>query len=92
MAARKNKAKNRPALEITQTRTEIACSTQFFSSLLGTRQLSIEHNLLLAARHIFKLGPKALVIKRGEYGAMLVHQNRTFSVAAFPLGQVHDPT
>src|SRR5712672_2607046 len=57
-----------------------------------TRQLSNEHNLLLAARHIFKLGPKALVIKRGEYGAMLVHQNRTFSVPAFPLEKVHDPT
>src|SRR5580698_8621118 len=57
-----------------------------------TRQLSSEHNLLLAARHIFKLGPKALVIKRGEYGAMLVHQNRTFSVPAFPLEKVHDPT
>ncbi len=50
-----------------------------------TRQLSNEHNLQLAARHIFKLGPKALVIKRGEYGAMLVHQNRSFSVPAFPL-------
>ena len=57
-----------------------------------TRQLSNEHNLLRAARHIFKLGPKALVIKRGEYGAMLVHQNRTFNVPAFPLEQVHDPT
>jgi sugar/nucleoside kinase (ribokinase family) len=57
-----------------------------------TRQLSNEHNLVRAARHIFKLGPKALVIKRGEYGAMLVHQNRVFSVPAFPLEQVHDPT
>jgi sugar/nucleoside kinase (ribokinase family) len=57
-----------------------------------TRQLSNEHNLLMAARHIFKMGPKALVIKRGEYGAMLVHQNRTFSVPAFPLEVVHDPT
>jgi sugar/nucleoside kinase (ribokinase family) len=57
-----------------------------------TRQLSNEHNLLRAARHIFTLGPKALVIKRGEYGAMLVHQNRTFNVPAFPLEQVHDPT
>ena len=57
-----------------------------------TRQLSSEHNLLLAARHIFRLGPKALVIKRGEYGAMLVHQNRTFSVPAFPLEEVRDPT
>jgi sugar/nucleoside kinase (ribokinase family) len=57
-----------------------------------TRQLSNEHNLLRAARHIFKLGPKALVIKRGEYGAMLVHQNRTFSVPGFLLEEVHDPT
>jgi sugar/nucleoside kinase (ribokinase family) len=57
-----------------------------------TRQLSSEHNLLRAARHIFKLGPKALVIKRGEYGAMLVHQNRSFSVPAFLLEEVHDPT
>ncbi len=38
-----------------------------------TRQLSSEHNLLRAARHIFRLGPRTLVIKRGEYGAMLVH-------------------
>ena len=57
-----------------------------------TRQLSSEHNLLRAARHIFTLGPKALVIKRGEYGAMLVHQNRVFNVPAFPLEEVHDPT
>ena len=57
-----------------------------------TRQLSNEHNLMRAARHIFKLGPQALVIKRGEYGAMLVHQNRAFSVPAFPLEEVHDPT
>ena len=54
--------------------------------------LSDEHNLLRAARHIFKLGPKALVIKRGEYGAMMVHQNRVFNVPGFPLEDVHDPT
>jgi len=57
-----------------------------------TRQISNEHNLLRAAQHIFKLGPKALVIKRGEYGAMLVYGNQVFSVPAFPLEQVHDPT
>ena len=57
-----------------------------------TRQLSNEHNLLLAARHIFTLGPKVVVIKRGEYGAMLLHRNRAFQVPAFPLKQVHDPT
>lgn len=57
-----------------------------------TRQLSSEHNLLRAARHIFKLGPKALVIKRGEYGAMLVDKNGVFCVPAFPLEEPHDPT
>jgi bifunctional ADP-heptose synthase (sugar kinase/adenylyltransferase) len=50
------------------------------------------HNLLPAARHIFKLGPNALVIRRGKCGAMLVQLNRTFSVSAFPLKQVHDTT
>jgi sugar/nucleoside kinase (ribokinase family) len=57
-----------------------------------TRQLSSEHNLLRAARHIFRLGPRALVIKRGEYGAMLVHGTHVFCVPAFPLEEVHDPT
>ncbi len=57
-----------------------------------TRQLSNEHNLLRAARHIFKLGPRTLVIKRGEHGAMMVHDDRVFCVPAFPLEEVHDPT
>ncbi len=57
-----------------------------------TRQLSSEHNLLRAARHIFALGPSTLVIKRGEYGAMMVHNNQVFCVPAFPLEEVHDPT
>ncbi len=57
-----------------------------------TRQLSNEHNLLRAARHIFKMGPSTLVIKRGEYGAILVDKNGVFSVPAFPLEEPHDPT
>ena len=57
-----------------------------------TRQLSSEHNLLRAAKHIFRLGPRTLVIKRGEYGALLVHGKSVFSVPAFPLEEVHDPT
>lgn len=57
-----------------------------------TRQLSNEHNLLRAARSIFKMGPKTLVIKRGEHGAMMVHDDWVFSVPAYPLDEVHDPT
>lgn len=57
-----------------------------------TRQLSNEHNLLRAARHIFKMGPSTLVVKRGEYGAMLVDKSGVFCLPAFPLEEPHDPT
>src|SRR2546425_13010550 len=36
--------------------------------------------------------PRTLVIKRGEHGAMMVHDNSVFSVPAYPLEEVHDPT
>ncbi len=57
-----------------------------------TRELSNEHNLLRAARHIFKMGPSILVVKRGEYGAMMVDRRGVFAVPAFPLEEPHDPT
>jgi sugar/nucleoside kinase (ribokinase family) len=57
-----------------------------------TRQLSNEHNLLRAAKHIFKMGPTTLVVKRGEYGAMMVDKRGVFCVPAFPLEEPHDPT
>jgi sugar/nucleoside kinase (ribokinase family) len=57
-----------------------------------TRQLTGEHNLLKAAKAVFKLGPKTLVIKCGEHGALMVHNNFMFSVPAYPLEEVHDPT
>ena len=57
-----------------------------------TRQLSNEHNLLKAAKHIFKMGPSTLVVKRGEYGAMMVDERGVFCVTAFPLEEPHDPT
>jgi sugar/nucleoside kinase (ribokinase family) len=57
-----------------------------------TRQLSSEHNLLRAARHIFKMGPSTLIVKRGEYGAMMVDKRGVFCVPAFPLEEPHDPT
>jgi sugar/nucleoside kinase (ribokinase family) len=57
-----------------------------------TRQLSSEHNLLRAAKRIFKMGPSTLVVKRGEYGAMMVDERGVFCVPAFPLEEPHDPT
>jgi sugar/nucleoside kinase (ribokinase family) len=57
-----------------------------------TRMLSSEHNLLRAARRIFAMGPRILIIKRGEHGALMVDNRGAFAVPAFPLEEVHDPT
>jgi sugar/nucleoside kinase (ribokinase family) len=57
-----------------------------------TRQLSSEYNLLRAAKHIFKMGPSALIVKRGEYGAMMVDKKGVFCIPGFPLEEPHDPT
>jgi sugar/nucleoside kinase (ribokinase family) len=56
------------------------------------RQLAEEPNLIRAARRILLLGPKMLVIKRGEYGAILFGHDLIFSVPAFPVEDVIDPT
>lgn len=57
-----------------------------------TRQLSGEHNLLRAAARIRKMGPRTLVIKRGEFGALLVHGDSVFAIPGFLLDEVQDPT
>lgn len=56
------------------------------------RQLSGHHNLLHAAKAIFRMGPKTLVIKRGEFGALLTRGQDVFTVPGFPLHDVRDPT
>ncbi|MFA5008833.1 MAG: PfkB family carbohydrate kinase [Candidatus Omnitrophota bacterium] len=56
------------------------------------RQLSGENNLLKAAKAIFKFGPKRIIIKKGEHGAMLFSKNSVFCVPAFLLEEVYDPT
>lgn len=56
------------------------------------RQLSGEHNISRAARDILKRGPKQLVIKRGEYGALFFDESSTFFAPAYPLEDVIDPT
>lgn len=57
-----------------------------------TRELSGEPNLLKAARKIIALGPKVLIIKRGEYGTMMINGSSTFLAPAYPLENVFDPT
>jgi sugar/nucleoside kinase (ribokinase family) len=56
------------------------------------RQLSGEHNLRKAARKIIEMGPKTLVIKRGEYGAILFRPDGYFIAPGFLLEDVFDPT
>ncbi|HXN34359.1 MAG TPA: PfkB family carbohydrate kinase, partial [Polyangiaceae bacterium] len=56
------------------------------------RQLSGIHNLVRAAADIRKRGPKMLVIKRGEFGALLFDATGVFFVPAYPLEDVIDPT
>jgi sugar/nucleoside kinase (ribokinase family) len=56
------------------------------------RELSGDWNIHRAGRWILAHGPKRVVIKQGEYGALLIEPNRTFYVPAFPLESVFDPT
>lgn len=56
------------------------------------RQLSEENNLLRAAKAIFKFGPKRIIIKKGEHGALLFSKNSCFCLPAFLLEEVFDPT
>lgn len=56
------------------------------------RQLTGEHSLVRAARKIEKMGPKYVVIKKGEHGALLFHQDQVFFAPALPLEDVFDPT
>ena len=56
------------------------------------RQLTQEHSLVKAARKIQEMGPKYVVIKKGEHGALLFHDGQVFFAPALPLEEVFDPT
>ncbi|MBS1669429.1 MAG: bifunctional hydroxymethylpyrimidine kinase/phosphomethylpyrimidine kinase [Bacteroidetes bacterium] len=56
------------------------------------RQLSGQYSLVKAAAEIFKMGPKYLIIKKGEHGALLFHDKKVFYAPALPLEEVFDPT
>ena len=56
------------------------------------RQLSGEYSLVNAASKILTMGPKALIIKKGEHGALLFYKDKMFYAPALPLAQVKDPT
>jgi sugar/nucleoside kinase (ribokinase family) len=56
------------------------------------RQLTNEYSLVVAARKIMEMGPAYVVIKKGEHGALLFHENEIFFAPALPLEEVFDPT
>lgn len=56
------------------------------------RQLSGEVSLVKAARIIMDMGPRFLIIKKGEHGALLFHKSHVFFAPALPLEEVFDPT
>jgi sugar/nucleoside kinase (ribokinase family) len=56
------------------------------------RQLAQEDNLVAAAKKIHRLGPRHVIIKKGEHGAILSSGGKLFLSPAFPLGRVVDPT
>ena len=56
------------------------------------RQLAGEHNLPRAARAIRAMGPKTVIVKRGDSGALLFHEHGVFAAPAYPLEEVVDPT
>ncbi|WP_179353133.1 PfkB family carbohydrate kinase [Winogradskyella vidalii] len=56
------------------------------------RQLTGEYSLVVAARKVHEMGPKYVVIKKGEHGALLFHNENVFYAPALPLEEVFDPT
>jgi len=57
-----------------------------------TRMLANEPNLVRAAKRIQEMGPKTLIVKRGEYGVLMFNGTSVFGAPAFPLENVYDPT
>jgi len=79
--------RRRAALADVMTRVDIVTVNE-----AEARQFCGTHNVLKAAREILALGPRAVVIKRAEYGALLLTNDRIFWTPAYPLDEVRDPT
>ncbi len=76
-----------PVLKETLTMVDVLCINDS-----EARQLSQEYSLVKAAKVIMAMGPKYLIIKKGEHGALLFHANDVFFAPALPLEDVFDPT
>ena len=76
-----------PVLKETLSMVDVLCINDS-----EARQLSQEYSLVKAAKIIMEMGPKYLIIKKGEHGALLFHKNEVFFAPALPLENVFDPT
>jgi sugar/nucleoside kinase (ribokinase family) len=79
--------RRRAALADVMTRVDIVTVNE-----AEARQFCGTHNVVKAAREILALGPRAVIIKRAEYGALLLTADRIFWTPAYPLDEVRDPT
>ena len=77
----------RPALEAVLKRVDVLIINNEEAQMI-----SGEHNVVRAARQILTMGPKMLLVKRGEYGVLLFSPQSVFAVPAYPLEEVSDPT
>ena len=81
---------------IENTREELLKTVAVVDALIindaEARELAGESNLIKAAKKILTLGPKMLVVKRGEYGAAFFTRDTYFATPAFPVEDVFDPT
>ena len=81
---------------ISSVRDQLATTLSKVDGLIVTdeeaRQLASTPNLVKAASTIRAMGPRTLVIKKGEHGALLFHEGKTFFAPALPLEEVRDPT
>jgi sugar/nucleoside kinase (ribokinase family) len=64
----------------------------FFANDEEVKMLAGEHNLISAGKKLMEWGPSLMIIKKGEHGALLLHEDFVFGVPAFPCENVVDPT
>ncbi|MFH1593747.1 MAG: PfkB family carbohydrate kinase [Candidatus Omnitrophota bacterium] len=64
----------------------------FFLNESEAKELTGEANLIKAAKAILKFGPGSVIIKKGEHGSLLFSSNSAFSIPAYPLESIYDPT
>jgi sugar/nucleoside kinase (ribokinase family) len=80
-------SQKRPSLLETLKRVDM-----LFVNDAEARQLAGEHNVVKAAREILACGPRAVVVKRGEHGALFFSGEEVFAASAYPLPALFDPT